>query len=351
MDNKRRKKRVQWLAKSLKLQFIFLCLLLLLGVIFPAFAISSQANMSRPDEGDGPTQVRIGIVILDVDTIDTAKQSFTGSVYLEARWQDPRLAHGGPYEISKTLNEVWHPRLHCINQRKAFQTLPKIVEIDPNGEVVSRQRVWGTFSQPLEVHDFPLDQQTFSIRLAAVAYAPEEVKLVLDPDRKSGLASGFTIEDWSIRDWQAEGETFSPLPGADVSAGFVLQFKAERHFGYFFLKIILPLVFIVMMSWIVYWIDPKESGTQISVSTTSMLTLIAYRFMVGGMLPKVSYLTRIDVFILLATVLVFATVIEAVITSLLAKSDRMELALAIDRYCRFLIPSTFVFGSLIGFII
>jgi hypothetical protein len=51
-------------------------------------------------------------------------------------------------------------------------------------------------------------------------------------------------------------------------------------------KVILPLILIVAMSWIVFWIDPEESGIQISVAITTMLTLIAYRFAVGADLPK-----------------------------------------------------------------
>jgi hypothetical protein len=34
---------------------------------------------------------------------------------------------------------------------------------------------------------------------------------------------------------------------------------------------------IVAMSWLVFWIDPKESGSQINVAITTMLTLIAVR--------------------------------------------------------------------------
>ena len=52
-------------------------------------------------------------------------------------------------------------------------------------------------------------------------------------------------------------------------------------------RIILPLLLIVAMSWLVFWIDPELAGPQISIAVTSMLTLIAYRFMVGGMLPKI----------------------------------------------------------------
>jgi hypothetical protein len=96
------------------------------------------------------------------------------------------------------------------------------------------------------------------------------------------------------------------------------------------------------MSWIVFWIDPTQSGTQISVAVTSMLTLIAYRFAIGTTLPKVSYLTRLDFFILASTVLVFTSLIEVVVTSILAHKEQLARARMIDRWARWLFPAAFI---------
>jgi hypothetical protein len=106
--------------------------------------------------------------------------------------------------------------------------------------------------------------------------------------------------------------------------------------------VIIPLVLIVAMSWCVFWIDPKEAGSQISVAITAMLTLIAYRFAVGSDLPAISYLTRLDYFILASTFLVYASLVEVIITTNYVKSGKLALARAIDRWARWLFPATFV---------
>jgi len=108
---------------------------------------------------------------------------------------------------------------------------------------------------------------------------------------------------------------------------------------------------IVMMSWVVFWIDPKAAGTQISVSMTSMLTLIAYRFAVGADLPKVSYLTRLDGFILLSTILVFTSLVEVLLTSTLAQGDSLAMARRIDLWARLIFPVAFTLLSLYAFVI
>jgi hypothetical protein len=135
---------------------------------------------------------------------------------------------------------------------------------------------------------------------------------------------------------------FEPAPGEQAIAGFAFSFEADRQTGYFIVKVIIPLIFIVAMSWVVFWMDPAEAGAQISVAITAMLTLIAYRFAIGTTLPKVSYLTRLDYFILLSTVLVFASLVEVVITSTLARTEKLARARAMDRWARWLFPTAFV---------
>ena len=103
------------------------------------------------------------------------------------------------------------------------------------------------------------------------------------------------------------------------------------------------------MSWLVFWIDPKESGSQISVAITAMLTLIAYRFSIGALVPKVSYLTRLDYFILGSTLMVFLSLLLVVITSNLAKSNQTQLALRIDRWSRIIFPSMLIFVTFFAF--
>jgi hypothetical protein len=97
--------------------------------------------------------------VLDLDNVNSVEQSFVANVYYEARWRDARLAYGGPGERAMPLNSVWHPRLQFLNQQRVVQTLPEVVEVSPDGEVVYRQHVWGPFSQPLDVEDFPFDEQ------------------------------------------------------------------------------------------------------------------------------------------------------------------------------------------------
>jgi hypothetical protein len=194
------------------------------------------------------------------------------------------------------------------------------------------------------LRDFPFDRQVFEIQLAATGYTSEEVELVIDP--KSRISERFSLPDWNVIGWKTESKDIQAFFGGENAVAITLSFEATRRAGYFIGKVIVPLVMIVAMSWVVFWIDPRESGTQVSVAITSILTLIAYRFAVGAHLPKVEYMTRLDLFVLGSSILVFVSLIQVVVTSSYAKTDRILKARRIDLWCRWLFPIVFVLITL-----
>jgi len=329
-------------SSCLKRIFLHIFVAAHLSMLLVAFTAgpAESADIGQPI---GETlKVYVTMFVVDIDEVRSASQSFDANVYVQLRWKDPQLVHNGSGAIVRPLNEVMNPGVLFVNQQKLWMTFPEVVTIAPDGEVFHRQRAWGAFSQPLKLKDFPFDRQVFSIQLAAAGIIPYKVELLPDSSTTSGIAQELSVSDWDILKWTAKTQDYKPMPTVKAVPGFAFSFEAKRKTGYFIIKVIVPLFLIVSMSWIVFWIDPKESGTQISVSITSMLTLIAYRFAIDTSLPKVSYLTRLDYFILLSTVLVFATLIEVIVTSWLAKGERLSQAKALDRLMRVLFPAAFL---------
>jgi len=298
-----------------------------------------------------PTTVEVAIIMLDLERIDDAAQGFSANVFLVARWKDPRLAHDGGGVERLDLDDIWHPRLQVVNRRRVSRTLPMTADVTPDGEVTYRQRVVGEFSQRLDLADFPLDRQTLAIQVVAVGYSQDEVRFAALPDIPSTVLPDLSISDWMVLGSRASSRGYQPLPSVRPTAGFELELDVERKVGYYAWKILLPLLLIVAMSWLVFWIDPEMAGPQISVAVTSMLTLIAYRFMVAGMLPRISYLTRMDLFTTASTVLVFVTLIEAVLTVMSTKHGHHQTAMAIDRFSRWGFPLAYVIAFVGAFLL
>jgi Neurotransmitter-gated ion-channel ligand binding domain len=334
----------------------------ILVVVFVAMSIQpvrsaeTPALIERPAAEAGPTEISVGIWIVDITNIDSAQQSFAAEIALVLRWKDPRLAHTGSGVVRYPLEQVWHPRVGIANETASvIRKLPEWVEVEPDGTLIYRQRYAGAFTQPLRLQSFPFDRQTFRIQLVAVRYRPNELKFVPDQAwireglrQASGIASSITLPDWTIEKWDARTLPYTLAPGLEFS-GYAFEFTGARNVGHYIFKVILPLVLIVIMSWVVFWTEPTNSNTQFSVAVTSMLTLIAYRFAIDTQLPRLPYMTRLDALFLTSTLLVFFSLIEVLATTILDNNQQTERAKKLDRYCRVIFPAVFLLASIVIF--
>jgi len=171
-------------------------------------------ELERPTVWGEPTEVRVGIFVIDVDEVNSADQNFAASVYYEARWTSPSLVHEGPGPMHRRITDIWTPRLVIVNQQMAWTAFPGSVEVYPDGEVVLRQKVWGRFSQPLELRNFPMDRQTLSIHLVAAGLLVEEVAMIpLETEGRatSGIAQRFSLPDWDVLSDRAEPVPYVPF--------------------------------------------------------------------------------------------------------------------------------------------
>lgn len=309
-----------------------------------ASRITKGMMMAAP-EVDGATEIRCLIGILDIDEISDVDQNFTVNIFTKVSWNDPREAHDGDGNISKLLSEVWHPELIFLNRQRIWSSLGNSVKISPEGTLVYRQQFWGNFSQPMNLHDFPFDSQSFDIRVVCSSSdGVSQIHLVQDPETDSFVTEGYSVADWKIAGHESNSEPLI-LPTGDSVPSFTMRFTANRLSNHYMIKVVAPLLMIVLLSWVVFWLDPSDGGSQLGVAVTSFLTMIAYHVALSSKLPEISYLTRLDVFIFCGTILVFLAMIEVVITTGLAQVGKVEAARWLDRSCRLVFPGFLALGA------
>jgi hypothetical protein len=321
--------------------------------LFPLLLLSlmSVSTLAQETESrawtDQQRTVLVHMELLDLVSINSVEQSFTANFYYELKWQDDSLKHDGPGSRRLSLDEIWNPQVQILNQQSIQKTLGLRVEVFPDGSIIYRQRVWGTFSQPLKLKKFPFDQQTIAIKMVPTGFAPEDIHLIIDVS--SDVPSELTIPDWSLMDWNTASEDMVFGQEKNRLSQAALEINLKRDAGFFMAKILLPLALIVFMSWTIFWISPIDVGPQISVSVTAMLTLVAFRFSMTSMLPRLSLLTQLDWFLLYLTLLVFFSLLESVYTTHLAGAGQLEKALRIDRFSRWLFPALFLLALVDSF--
>lgn len=318
-------------------------LLVFLFVFFLSFSSIAQTNLSvRPDSIGTPTPVSVTVYVIDIESIDNLKQHFIADFLIIVRWKDARLK--GEKRTVK-LDDIWWPNANVLNGRDLSTLLPKRAEIDEEGNVLYRQRYYGNLAAPLDLKEFPFDHQILPISIITFGNTPETIDLHFNADG-SGSIETFSNADWKISNGEGYTDLFKAYSSNATHHEYVLPiayftFKAKRHVFYYIWKVIVPLLVIVMMSWAIFYIEPDQVAPQLGLAATSILTLIAFLFSLGKILPPIAYLTKIDFFVYSSLALVFLAFSEAVITIKLCGVGKKDSAKRIDRISRWLFPLFF----------
>lgn len=326
-----------------------LALFLMTGLPFgllAAPAVASSEDLSNPPTL--PTEIQTGVYLIDLVKISGSEQMFTADIAVRFTWKDPRLELVGGAVRTVPLSEVWHPRLSVANARDAKGVLPEVVEIQPDGTVVYRQRMKGDFSARMDLHSFPFDTQTLPVHVVARGYDESQVRVVADEDL-IGRSSELTMPDWAAGEVTLRSVPYEVEQLGLSVPGVKLEIKAERLVGYYVGTIFASAAIILCMAWFVFWLAPDALNPRISVSVTSMLTLIAHRFVISGQLPRLPYLTRMDFFLLGATFMVLFGLAGVVAVAKLDGDGHKESAVRLNKVFRWIYPALFV--ALLAFVV
>jgi hypothetical protein len=253
---------------------------------------------ARPGTADRPTEVTVGLRLLNVTAIQDTTQSITADFIISQIWTDPRLAAFEGCQFG--LDEIWTPQIDIINTGRLFSRLRKQVDVFEPG------RVRYSLVFKYDAHQFPFDHHDIVITLLSVEYGENDVQLIIDEDFTGRKPDEFDVPDWKISQVQAKIIPQYLAAFRQTNSEFAYSISAKKRSDYYIWKVILPLILIVLMSWTVFWINPAQFGPQIGMSATSMLTLIAFQFAMANILPRLSYYTLLDKFIAGSTILLGA---------------------------------------------
>jgi len=330
-----------------RFRMVLLMAAALFGADLSAEGLESKAPKlvtERPNASGQPTDVTISIYLLDINDVDDVNQLFSVDMFVTVTWQDPRLAllenlRTGKYRRIP-LDEIWTPRLLIVNDRGLSAQLPRVAEVDDLGNVNNQQRVSGELSTDLLFKDFPFDTQRLPIRMVSYSHSPKELRFLLD-NHVSGDDESFSAEGWRFRIIDPEFDELH-IPAKETAWTRLTYFiEAERNSQYYVLTMFLPVSLIVLMSWFVFWLPPDVIPSRVGISTASIFSLIAFSLSIRLSLPRVSYATHADLFLLGCTLLVILALGMVVVGSRWGKTGRTKDALRLNAAARWFYPGLF----------
>jgi Neurotransmitter-gated ion-channel ligand binding domain/Neurotransmitter-gated ion-channel transmembrane region len=343
-------------ARVAAIVFALLCLFdSVLAAAGPDSAGVSVTNplLSPPNSDGERIPVGIAMRIINVSDIDEVAQRFRMVGYLLAQWKDPRLAFTprGGWEKYRTYtaDQVWCPHFDFVNGVVPHSAFDITIRVFPDGTVGYSERSSAELSNVFHLRTFPFDRQTLEILIHPTVSEGQLVELTELRGRSSISAEPrvySSLAQWTITGMGASVDQIPGITGESVSE-VRFTISIARRFNFYISKVFLPLLLMVILSWTVFWIDPSELSSQTTISVTTILTVIAFAFAIQANLPKVAYLTFIDLFFLVCYVFVFTTAIEIAAVHVAGRAGHSARARRLTRLSRLLMPLAFVVANLL----
>ena len=290
-----------------------------------------------------PVKVKVSVDLVEVSQIVDHDQKFELEFNVFYSWHDPRFAFDAAREgVSSKLipaEDVWNPEPELCDELDVDVRGGKAVRALPDGTLCFSRHYRGTIGGSLDLHEFPLDRHTLEVDLEESVFEADQVVFVAagaSHRARSGGSAWLETE----RHFVGGADDVEPRTGERYSM-LRMNLEVERDPHYYLWAIVLPLIPIVATAWSVFWMHPKEFSSQVTVGITAMLTIVAYRISVDSSLPPLSYMTRMDYFLLACQVFVFGAFLVVVaihIFSVRGTAEGQAMALRLNMNCRWLPP-------------
>ncbi len=325
----------------------------LLVAVAPAGAIGGSAAAPPVDltrlPPDRPVKVTLGVELLRVSRIEDHDEQFDIEFNLFLSWKDPRLAfdgsRAGHHKRVVPAERIWKPEPDLVDDLGVTVQDGRSAHLLPDGTVRWRRYYRGTVSSNFDLHEFPFDAHRLEVRLEANSTDVGEVLYVAGESTvrdEEGSGSPLAVpHGWKLVRLST-GTAESRFPQLDEAfSRFMVRVEIRRNPHYYWWAIVLPLLPIVATSWSVFWMDPTEFNSQASVGMTAMLTVVAYRITIDSSLPLLSYMTRMDYFLLICQIWVFGAFLMSVAIHVCHSQNTawsVSLARRLGECCRWLPP-------------
>ena len=129
------------------------------------------------------------------------------------------------------------------------------------------------------------------------------------------------------------------------------SFELDRKYFYYILKIVIPVVFLVWLSFSVFFIRTRELESKLAISLSILLTIVVYFFVFADDLPKINKTTVLDSWILLSYLFVGLTALATVFNFWLYQNGKImtESSNALDKKLRWIMPISYHLLMLVTF--
>ncbi|KAK2146857.1 hypothetical protein LSH36_581g00001 [Paralvinella palmiformis] len=285
--------------------------------------------------------VYVRVVFIKIGEINTIQETFFADTFVQARWRESKLDGDGEQGEERDLPEwekYWNPHLYvdnCLGEPK--ESVWYQVHYDGSGlaYVVQKRRIKATFFEKMELNSYPFDTQDLSL-CVTTHRGEDEIEIVSDPSELSTVntQSFVSEQEWTLHKYISSWvkmttdvyrSTKNKHPAVYISC------KASRRFNFFVWNIILIMIFIGILIFTTFAVSIALVQNRLQLSFILLLSNITFKFNISQTLPKVSYLTLLDKYVIVQIAMMCLVCLWHTTVFLVYDNHSQNLAVGCDR--------------------
>ncbi|XP_040589199.1 gamma-aminobutyric acid receptor subunit gamma-3 isoform X1 [Mesocricetus auratus] len=271
----------------------------------------------RPDIGIKPTVIDVDIYVNSIGPVSSINMEYQIDIFFAQTWTDSRLRFNSTMKIltlnSNMVGLIWIPDTIFRNSKTAeahwITTPNQLLRIWNDGKILYTLRLTINAECQLQLHNFPMDAHACPLTFSSYGYPKEEM---IYRWRKN------SVEAADQKSWRLYQFDFMGLRNTTeivtTSAGdyvvMTIYFELSRRMGYFTIQTYIPCILTVVLSWVSFWIKKDATPARTTLGITTVLTMTTLSTIARKSLPRVSYVTAMDLFVTVCFLFVFAALME-----------------------------------------
>lgn len=313
-----------------------------------------------PTENGSPLLINASINLRNILDVDEKAQIVSLETTLRFYWVDTRIKPKIKYLESTdsmgnytTLNPVlakniWMPDIF-IDQAKAlrtptYYTQPASLRVYNHSLIRYSSRINFDVACNMDFHKYPVDEQYCEIKFESFGLQSSQMMLKWIPDSMD-VNQNITLAQFNFRVNLMDSYATDYY---DVSyPGLILQLHLTRQIGYHVVQTYIPSTVFVILAWLNLFIPAESVPGRIGMGMTTILTLTAMFSSVRQNVPRVSYISVLDIWMLLCMIFVFSCMLEFIIITVLIRSGKKKRAEKVELVWTITVPVLFLLINLI----
>jgi len=310
----------------------------------------------RPKSSNGePLLISASINLRNILEVSEKEQLVSLETTLRLFWKDPRIKPRQEHIESEdsigqyiTLNprradSIWMPDIF-IDQVKAlrvpsFYTRPASLRVYNDSTIRYSSRFNFDVACNMDFHRFPVDEQYCQVKFESFGFTNKQIQFEWMDLSRSNVNTNISLAQFVFK--VTLTDAYSTDYYETSYPGLIMKLHLRRQLTYHIVQTYIPSTVFVVIAWLSLFVPPESVPGRVGMGMTTLLTLTAMFSSVRQNVPRVSYVSLLDIWMLVCMIFVFVSILEFIIVTVYLRSGRKSLGDKVEEVSKIVIPLLF----------